>query len=147
VPTPIFPLLARARAVADGFERTPARLRIRDARGRWLVLHASSLQRPGDARRGPVAVVVEPAKSAEIAPIIVDAYALTPRERDVVSSIARGFSTAEIAAALFLSPHTVRDHVKAVFEKVGVSSRGELVARLFAEHYADVLHDSMVIPG
>ncbi|HEX4867163.1 MAG TPA: LuxR C-terminal-related transcriptional regulator [Acidimicrobiales bacterium] len=43
-------------------------------------------------------------------------------------------STAETAAALFLSPHTVRDHVKTVFEKVGVSSRNELVARLFGEH-------------
>jgi hypothetical protein len=30
----------------------------------------------------------------------------------------------------------VRDYVKAIFEKVGVSSRGELVAKLFAEHYA-----------
>jgi hypothetical protein len=37
---------------------------------------------------------------------------------------------------LHLSAHTVRDHVKAVFDKVGVSSRGELVAKLFAEHYA-----------
>ena len=33
------------------------------------------------------------------------------------------------------SAHTVRDHVKAIFAKVGVSSRGELVARLFADHY------------
>jgi DNA-binding CsgD family transcriptional regulator len=38
----------------------------------------------------------------------------------------------------------VRDYVKTVFEKLGVSSRGELVARLFAEHYADPLHASMV---
>jgi hypothetical protein len=29
----------------------------------------------------------------------------------------------------------VRDHIKAVFGKVGVTSRGELVAKLFAEHY------------
>jgi Bacterial regulatory proteins, luxR family len=43
---------------------------------------------------------------------------------------------AEIAERLHLSAHTVRDYVKAVFEKVGVSSRGELVAKLFAEHYA-----------
>ena len=45
-------------------------------------------------------------------------------------------ATAEIAARLHLSAHTVRDYVKATFEKVGVSSRGELVAKLFAEHYA-----------
>jgi hypothetical protein len=37
----------------------------------------------------------------------------------------------------------VRDYVKAVFEKFAVSSRGELVARLFGEHYADPLHATM----
>ena len=41
-----------------------------------------------------------------------------------------------MAAWLHLSAHTVRDYVKAIFAKVGVSSRGELVAKLFAEHYA-----------
>jgi DNA-binding NarL/FixJ family response regulator len=89
-------------------------------------------------------VVVEPAKSGEIAPIIIEAYGLSPRERDVVRAIARGLSTPDIAEELFLSAHTVRDYIKSVFEKVGVSSRGELVAKLFAEHYSDPLHDTMV---
>ena len=67
------------------------------------------------------------------------------RPRPVASSTSRGRSPAgsaptEIAAELYLSPHTVRDHVKAVFEKVGVSSRGELVHRVFAEHYAAPSH-------
>ena len=48
------------------------------------------------------------------------------------------------AAELFLSAHTVRDYIKAVFDKVSVSSRGELVAKLFAEHYADPFHDTLV---
>lgn len=143
VSTPVHSLIARARGVADGFESTPAKMRIRDERGRWLLLHASCLHERGEARRGQVAVVIEPAKSAEVAPIIIEAYALTPRERDVVGAIARGLSTAEIAAALFLSQHTVKDHVKAVFEKVGVSSRGELVAKLFAEHYSEPLHAAL----
>ena len=93
---------------------------------------------------GNVAIVVEPAKSGDLAPIIIEAYGLTPRERDVVRAIARGSSTPEIAAELFLSAHTVRDYIKAVFDKVGVSSRGELVAKLFAEHYADPFHETLV---
>jgi DNA-binding CsgD family transcriptional regulator len=93
---------------------------------------------------GVVAVVVEPAKSGEIAPIIVEAYQLSPREREVVRCVARGLTSAEIAAELYLSPHTVRDYVKSVFEKVGVSSRGELVAKLYADHYADAVHASYV---
>jgi DNA-binding CsgD family transcriptional regulator len=143
VPTPLYALVAKARAIADGRERGPARLRVRDRRGRWLVLHASVLSRPTNGA-GTVAVVIEAAKSAEVAPIVIEAYSLTPRERDVLAALARGESTAEIAAALYLSPHTVRDYVKAVFEKFAVSSRGELVARLFGEHYTDLLHQTMV---
>ena len=142
LPFPTIPLLVRARAVAAGHEDQPARLRLRDRSGRWVVLHASCL----DSRdaQGNVAVVVEPAKSADIAPIVIEAYGLSPRERDVVRSIARGSSTPEIAAELFLSAHTVRDYIKSVFEKIGVSSRGELVAKLFAEHYSDPMHETAV---
>ena len=146
VPTPLFALVAKARAVAEGRERGPARLRLRDDRHRWIVLHASALSGPG-VDRASVAIVIEGAKSSEIAPIIIDAYSLTPREREVLGAIARGASTAEIAAQLFLSNHTVRDYVKTVFAKLGVSSRGELVARLFAEHYADGLHAGMTHVG
>lgn len=147
VPTPLYALAARARAVAEGRERVPARLRLRDRRGRWLVLHASAMSNPGGGGGSTVAIVIEAAKSAEVAPIVIEAYSLTPRERDVLAAIARGESTAEIAAALFLSPHTVRDYVKTVFEKVGVSSRNELVARLFGEHYSDPLHATMIHAG
>lgn len=138
-PAALCALVARTRAVAIGAEPGPARLRLRGHNDRWLVLHGSCLagQAPDLAT---VAIVIEPAKSAEIAPILIDAYALTPRELDVVLGIARGLSTAELAAALFISVHTVRDYVKSVFEKVSVTSRGELVAKLFAEHYSDAFH-------
>ena len=142
-PSALFSLLARARAVAEGRDASPARVRLRDRNGRWLLLHASTLS-SGAEPGGPIAIVIEPAKSADIAPIIIEAYALSPRERDVVRAIARGATTAEIAGELFLSPHTVRDYVKTVFDKVGVSSRGELVAKLFAEHYSDPMHAALV---
>ena len=142
--SPLWALLARARAVADGVDSRAARLRLRDQRGRWLVLHASALTSQEKSSPDSVAVVIEPATSSEIAPIIIEAYSLTPRERDVVAALARGDTTSEIAARLFLSPHTVRDHIKTVFEKVGVSSRAELVARLFAEHYSERAHADLV---
>jgi DNA-binding CsgD family transcriptional regulator len=144
--SPIWALIARARAVSEGVSSGTARLRLRDCRGRWLVLHASALTGLGDPSADSVAVVIEPAKSSEIAPIIIEAYSLTPREREVVGALACGDTTSEVAARLFMSQHTVRDHIKAVFDKVGVSSRAELVAKLFAEHYtqrahADMAHD------
>lgn len=142
--TPIWALLSRAHAVADGVDSRAARLRLRDHRGRWLVLHASALTSQRDGSADSVAVVIEPAKSSEIAPIIIEAYSLTPRERDVVVALASGDSTSEIAGRLFLSQHTVRDHIKTVFDKVGVSSRAELVAKLFAEHYSERAHADIV---
>lgn len=72
--------------------------------------------------------------------VIADAYDLTEREQAVTRLIARGAATAEIAAALHLSAHTVRDHVKAIFAKTGVSSRGELVATLYTEFYGAEHH-------
>ena len=129
---------ARVRAASD--PRAPAtRTRARTRRGVWLLVHASVL-RGGD---GNVAVVIEPAKASEVAPLIVDAYELTPREVDVTRALARGLTTSEIARELYLSRYTVQDHLKSVYEKAGVSSRGELVAKMFADHYHDVLTDAL----
>jgi DNA-binding NarL/FixJ family response regulator len=80
-------------------------------------------------------VVIEPARPSAVAPIVAEAYDLSPREQEIIRLIARGVGTPGIADDLHVSRHTVRDHLKAIFAKVGVSSRGELVARLFAEFY------------
>jgi DNA-binding CsgD family transcriptional regulator len=80
-------------------------------------------------------LVVEPARPADIAALLTDAYRLTEREAEVVGLVVRGHSNAEIARALWLSTYTVADHLKNVFEKTGVRSRGELTSRLFFDHY------------
>jgi DNA-binding CsgD family transcriptional regulator len=133
----------RALALAGGRGDGTARSRVRTRRGRWLVCHASCLH-DGDGALSGIAVVIESAKVAEIAPIIVQAYDLTDREQQITRLITRGAGTAEIADELFLSTHTVRDYVKAIFAKVGVSSRGELVARLFTEQYEPVHRQDVV---
>jgi DNA-binding CsgD family transcriptional regulator len=111
-----------------------ARTRVRSRQGRWLVGHASTT-RAADGSPAGTAVVIEPAGPAVMAPVIVEAYGLTDREQEITAQIARGAGTGEIADALFLSPHTVRDHVKSILGKVGVSSRGELVATLYLDHF------------
>jgi DNA-binding CsgD family transcriptional regulator len=132
----------RAAAIRHGAGDGTARTRVRTRRGRWLVCHASCL-RQTDGSPGTVAVVIEPAQPAAIAPIVVEAYELTEREQQVVRLIARGVGTAEIADQLFVSRHTVRDHVKAIFAKAEVASRGELTAKLFADFYEPVHADEV----
>ena len=60
---------------------------------------------------------------------------MTPREREIATLLAQGLTNPEIADALVLSPYTVQDHIKNLFEKTGVSSRQELVARIFLDDY------------
>lgn len=134
------PLIVRG--VAAGLQRverglaspdfTPkARLRTRS--GHWLVLYASRLRHSDN--HAQITVIIELAQPVEIAPLVMHAYQLTKREAEVVRCVLRGWSTAEIATMLHISSNTVQDHLKAIFEKADVGSRGELAARIFVQQY------------
>ncbi|MDW5595275.1 helix-turn-helix transcriptional regulator [Conexibacter stalactiti] len=143
IPTEVMLAVTEARARASSARDADAmRVRVRTLTGGWLVIHASCM-RDTDGEPGDVAVVIEPAKASDVAPLIVEAYELTPRELDVTRALARGLATIEIARELHLSRYTVQDHLKSVYEKVGVSSRGELVAKMFADHYGDSFHETV----
>jgi DNA-binding NarL/FixJ family response regulator len=79
--------------------------------------------------------VLERAATAQATALRLEAHGVTPREREVAVLLAQGLSNPEIAAALVLSLYTVQDHVKSLFEKTGVTSRRELVARIFLDDY------------
>ncbi len=55
--------------------------------------------------------------------------ALSDREREVVGLISSGATNREIAARLFLSPHTVKEYTSSVYRKLGVRNRAEAVKR------------------
>jgi DNA-binding CsgD family transcriptional regulator len=90
----------------------------------------------GDRPDAPVTVVLEEARPAEMAPVLVAAYGFTDGERRVTELVALGLSTRQIAERLHLSSYTVQDHLKSIFAKSGAGTRGELVARLFLDHHA-----------
>lgn len=71
-------------------------------------------------------------------------------ERAITGLVARGYGTDDIADRLYLSVRAVRDHRKSISDKVGVRTRGELIARLFLEYRAPRLSDHarpMVCPS
>jgi DNA-binding NarL/FixJ family response regulator len=53
---------------------------------------------------------------------------LTEREREVMGAISRGHSNREIATALVISEKTVKNHIRAIYEKLGVARRSEAMA-------------------
>ena len=124
LPTPVY-AVAAALARPGG---VPPSARVQTRDGRWLDLHASRLAGAADA--GRIAVVLEPAAPHAAAQILLAAYGLSPRERDLARLVLRGSSTRVIAGALHISAHTVQDHLKSVFDKVGVRSRRDLVGVL-----------------
>jgi DNA-binding NarL/FixJ family response regulator len=60
-------------------------------------------------------------------------YRLTERESEVVTFLARGMSNRDIADAMILSENTVKTHLKSIFQKIGVSSRAQAVARIVTD--------------
>jgi DNA-binding CsgD family transcriptional regulator len=95
------------------------------------------------AHGGPrVAVIIEPARPAGIAELLIAAWDLSPREQEVTRLILQGAATEQIAQQLVISVHTVRQHLKGIFGKAGVRSRRDLVAKVFFTHYEPRLRDN-----
>ncbi len=136
LPDAVSAVVARLQALEQGVDTQPElipKVRLQTPSGQWLVLHASRLA--GSSHPGQVAVIFEVAHPVEIASLLVQVYRLSKREGDIVQSVVQGLSTAEIARIYHISENTVQDHLKSIFEKVGVRSRRELTAQLFTEQF------------
>ncbi len=133
LPDVVYAVVSRLRASQDGSEKSPSapRVRFRARSGRWAVVSAERFSGSSGPER--VAVTFGPAKAEDLAPLIARAYHLTKRERELVSLVLSGLSTAALAECMHISVATVQDHAQAVFGKVGIRSRRELCALVFGE--------------
>ena len=141
LPSAVLAVAGRALRTAHGAD-APGEIafaRVLSRSGQWIVIHGASLVSDGRRR---VAVIVEPAHPARITPLLMAAYELTEREQEVTRLVLQGDSTTQIAQRLILSPHTVQEHLKNIFEKTGVGSRRDLVGKVFFTHYEPRLRDN-----
>jgi DNA-binding CsgD family transcriptional regulator len=126
----VYNVASRTLARRAGFSPTgPARVRVRSFAGPWAVIEGEELEGAGSGS-GSVAVTIRPAAPEEILDLRFQAHDLTARERELVTLLLAGHDTRSVSERMFLSRHTVQDHLKSVFRKVRVGSRKELIASL-----------------
>jgi DNA-binding CsgD family transcriptional regulator len=118
---------ARERLASAGRVVRPARVRMPLADGTWLLVQADPLTGATETR---TALTLRPAGRTELLALQLAVHGLTPREAQVAEALVDGRTSTEIADALQLSRHTVRDHTKVVYAKTRVHSRTELAALL-----------------
>lgn len=80
---------------------------------------------PSVARQ--VMAFLKPEKSVKDIPV------LTPREKEILLLITQGMINEKIAAKLFISPETVRNHIRNIYDKLQVHSRSQVVAKAIRE--------------
>ena len=120
------PLLAAANHAGAAPEHPAPTVRLRTIRGDWLSVHASQLH---GGERSTVLILEEPGPG-ELTSLILASHGVTGAQGRVVALVLRGYSTKQIVGQLAISQYTVQEHLRAVFDKLGVRSRQELAAAL-----------------
>lgn len=114
-----------AKLLYGGGDRTAVSIS-RMPTGLFLSLQAFRLAQAAGQEEA-VMIHIKRAQTSDILPYIAKTYRLTEREMNVLDCLIKGQSTKEIASTLFISTHTVHDHVKAMLEKTNLNSRRMLV--------------------
>jgi DNA-binding CsgD family transcriptional regulator len=133
-------LAARVRTSTVG---ESVRSHARTRSGRWVSLNAYVMDEDD-----LLTIAIGPPELNELMAIVLDAYGLSPRHRQITEMVLRGRSTEEIMAALRLSKNTLAGYFTKIFETIGVRSRSELAGEIFLRHYQHRLdHGRLTLDG
>jgi DNA-binding CsgD family transcriptional regulator len=130
LPTHVYAVVGRLLAAEAGDDPArPARVRVRTSRARWAIIEAARMEGIPNA----IAVSVHAATAEDVLALVARAHELSARERELVALVLEGLSTRQLGKRMFISHYTVQDHLKSVFDKLGVHSRRELVTGMFGQ--------------
>lgn len=125
---------AQLLALEAGIDDHPSVARVNSGKRTWLTLRAARIgPESGVAEDRDIAVTMEQTAPAERLELFARACGLSPREQDVLRLLATGADTRSIAEQMFVSQHTVQDHLKSVFAKSGANNRRALLATVSGE--------------
>ncbi len=127
IPAGAYNVAAQLLAVEAGIDDHAPSSRVHLADGVWLTLRAARLGQASLA--DDIAVTIERTSPGERLDVFSRASALTTREAELLGHLAAGGDTRQTAESMFLSEHTVQDHLKAIFAKTGAPNRRVLLAK------------------
>ena len=129
VPAGAYNVAAQLLATEAGADTNPPLARVHLADGRWLTLRAARIGAAQPAAGPDIAVSIESAAPADRVAVFARACALSPRETQLLHHLATGADTRDLARHMFVSEHTVQDHLKSIFTKTATHTRRTLLAR------------------
>jgi DNA-binding CsgD family transcriptional regulator len=129
IPAGAYNVAAQLLAVESGVDDHPPSARVHLTGGVWLTLRAARIGETEPTDEQDIAVTIESASPAERLALYVQAWGLSAREAELLTHLSTGADTRDIAQKMFLSEHTVQDHLKSIFAKTGARNRRTLLTR------------------
>ena len=129
IPSGAYNVAAQLVAVESGVDHHPPSARVHLSGGTWLTLRAARIGAGPTTDEQDIAVTIEATSPAERTSVFARAFGLSARESELLSHLVTGSDTHHIAQQMFLSEHTVQDHLKSIFAKTSTRNRRTLLAR------------------
>jgi DNA-binding CsgD family transcriptional regulator len=130
VPAGAYNVAAALLAHEAGIHPYPPVARARMVGGLWLTFRAARIDTEVPAAEREIAVTIELTSPAERRMLYARSHGLTARETELLERLALGADTRTLAHELYLSEHTVQDHLKSIFEKTNTRNRRTLLSRI-----------------
>lgn len=130
VPAGAYNVAAALLAHEAGIHPHPPVARARLVGGLWLTFRAARVESELPVTERNIAVTIELTSPAERRSLYARSHGLTARETELLERLALGADTRALARDLYLSEHTVQDHLKSIFEKTNTHNRRTLLSRV-----------------